>query len=130
MKKTEKPLSKQPKKRTSHNQNILKGRDSVFENKTILELKKFQENCVSFTRNEIFKKIGELDKKYTNDLNYWNNVDGTIANIIRDRKILEQARKIAFKLIQKDYDLKLDKNKPLLRKYQRKYKQREKLFSF
>ncbi len=53
-----------------------------------------------------------------------------IANIIRDRKILEQARKIAFKLIQKDYDLKLDKNKPLLRKYQRKYKQREKLFSF
>ena len=46
-------------------------------NKTILELKKFQENSVSFTKDEIFKKIGDLDEKYSNDLNYCSNIDGT-----------------------------------------------------
>jgi len=81
LKKNEKTLPKKPRKRVSHKQNIMRDEESVFVNKTILELKKFQENCINFTRDEIFKEIGELDKKYYNDLNYWNNIDGTIANI-------------------------------------------------
>jgi len=50
-------------------------------NNVILELNKFQEICGNLTIDEIFKKIGDLDEKYANDLNYWGNVDGIIVNI-------------------------------------------------
>ncbi|MEA2103252.1 MAG: ATP-dependent DNA helicase RecG [Candidatus Cloacimonadota bacterium] len=53
-----------------------------------------------------------------------------IANIIRDRNVLEKVRKIAFKIIDEDYDLKLETNKLLRKQYKKKFAQKEKLFSF
>lgn len=53
-----------------------------------------------------------------------------IANIIRDKDILEQARNVAFKIIDIDFDLKLKKNRKLKQKYQKEYLNKEKLFSF
>ena len=53
-----------------------------------------------------------------------------IANIVRDRKVLETARNIAFDIVSEDYNFKLCKNKVLKAKYQRDYLQKEQLFSF
>ena len=53
-----------------------------------------------------------------------------IANIVRDREILEQAHKIAFQIIAEDYDLELEKHKLIKEKYQKEFLKRERLFSF
>ena len=53
-----------------------------------------------------------------------------IANIVRDRQVLETARKIAFDVISEDYDLILGKNILLQEKYKKDYIQKERLFSF
>jgi len=53
-----------------------------------------------------------------------------IANIVRDRQILETARKIAFDVISEDYYLKSEKNKLLREKYKTDYLKKERLFSF
>lgn len=53
-----------------------------------------------------------------------------IANIVRDRQVLETARKIAFDVISEDYDLELEKYKFLKEKYQKEFLKRERLFSF
>ncbi|MBC8313419.1 MAG: ATP-dependent DNA helicase RecG [Candidatus Cloacimonetes bacterium] len=53
-----------------------------------------------------------------------------IANIVRDRKILEQSRKLAFEVISEDYDLNLEKHKFLKKKYKKDFLRKEKLFSF
>ena len=52
-----------------------------------------------------------------------------IANIVRDRKILEQAREIAFYIIQKDPELKHPSNAILKKHYFKYYLKKEKLFS-
>lgn len=49
--------------------------------KAVLELNELQDNYDLLTVEEIFKKIGELDKKYIDDQNYCINVDGAISNI-------------------------------------------------
>ncbi|MCD6329727.1 MAG: ATP-dependent DNA helicase RecG [Candidatus Cloacimonetes bacterium] len=53
-----------------------------------------------------------------------------IANIVRDRQILEDARKLAFKIIQNDYNLDDEKNSELKQKYRKYYLKRERLFSY
>lgn len=53
-----------------------------------------------------------------------------IANIVRDREILEQAHKIAFQIIAEDYDLELERHKLIKEKYQKEFLKRERLFSF
>lgn len=53
-----------------------------------------------------------------------------IANIVRDREILEQAHKIAFQIISEDYDLELERHKLIKEKYQKEFLKRERLFSF
>ncbi|MBS3741465.1 MAG: ATP-dependent DNA helicase RecG [Candidatus Cloacimonetes bacterium] len=53
-----------------------------------------------------------------------------IANIIRDKEILEEAREYAFYIIDKDYELISEKNKELRKKYRQNYLEKEKLFSF
>jgi len=53
-----------------------------------------------------------------------------IANIVRDRPILEDARKLAFEIIQNDYNLDDEKNRELKEKYKKFYLKREKLFSY
>jgi len=52
------------------------------------------------------------------------------ANIVRDRELLKQARILAFKIINEDYDLKGSKNEILKKHYFQKYFEREKLFDF
>ena len=53
-----------------------------------------------------------------------------IANIVRDRPILEDARRLAFEIIQNDYNLNDEKNIELKKKYKRFYLKRERLFSY
>lgn len=53
-----------------------------------------------------------------------------IANIVRDRPILEDARKLAFSIIQNDYNLDDEKNRELNEKYKKYYLKRERLFSY
>lgn len=53
-----------------------------------------------------------------------------IANIVRDRPILEDARRLAFEIIQNDYNLDDEKNSELKKKYKRFYLKRERLFSY
>jgi len=53
-----------------------------------------------------------------------------IANIVRDRPILEDARKLAFEIIQNDYNLDDERNIELNEKYKKYYLKREKLFSY
>ena len=53
-----------------------------------------------------------------------------IANIVRDRQVLEEARKLAFEIIQSDYTLHDERNKELKEKYTKYYLKREKLFSY
>jgi len=53
-----------------------------------------------------------------------------IANIVKDRDILESARELALSLIQEDYNLELEKNREIREKYKKDYLRREKLFSF
>ncbi|MGC9337295.1 MAG: ATP-dependent DNA helicase RecG [Candidatus Cloacimonadia bacterium] len=53
-----------------------------------------------------------------------------IANIVRDRDILESARELALSVIQEDYNLRLEKNRELKDQYKKDYLQREKLFSY
>jgi ATP-dependent DNA helicase RecG len=53
-----------------------------------------------------------------------------IANIVRDRKILESARKLAINIISEDYNLELEKHKLIKEKYQKEFLKRERLFSF
>ena len=53
-----------------------------------------------------------------------------IANIVRDRPILEDARKLAFEIIQNDYNLDDEVNRELKEKYKKYYLKREKLFSY
>ena len=72
---------KKTKDSSSQNQKVSKDEKALFENKTIIELRDFQDSCSSLSQKEVFERIGVLDKKYSNDLNYWSNIDGTIANI-------------------------------------------------
>ncbi len=53
-----------------------------------------------------------------------------IANIVRDRYVLEKARDLAFGIIQNDYNLDDEKNRELKEKYKKYYLKRERLFSF
>ncbi len=53
-----------------------------------------------------------------------------IANIVRDRSVLEEARKLAFEIIQNDYTLDDVRNRELKEKYTKYYLKREKLFSY
>ncbi|HHI88231.1 MAG TPA: ATP-dependent DNA helicase RecG [Candidatus Cloacimonetes bacterium] len=53
-----------------------------------------------------------------------------IANIVRDRPILEDARKLAFEIIQNDYNLNDERNRELKEKYKKYYLKRERLFSY
>jgi ATP-dependent DNA helicase RecG len=53
-----------------------------------------------------------------------------IANIVRDRPVLEEARKLAFEIIQNDYTLDDERNRELKEKYTKYYLKREKLFSY
>jgi ATP-dependent DNA helicase RecG len=53
-----------------------------------------------------------------------------IANIVKDRDILESARELALHVIQEDYNLELEKNRVLREQYKKDYLKREKLFSF
>jgi len=53
-----------------------------------------------------------------------------IANIVRDRPILEDARKLAFEIIQNDYNLDDERNSKLKEKYKKYYLKRERLFSY
>ena len=53
-----------------------------------------------------------------------------IANIVRDRPVLEDARKLAFEIIQNDYNLDDERNIELKEKYKKYYLKREKLFSY
>ncbi|MCK4340042.1 MAG: DNA helicase RecG, partial [Candidatus Cloacimonetes bacterium] len=53
-----------------------------------------------------------------------------IANIVRDRQVLETARKIAFNVISEDYDLEFEKHKSVKEKYNIGFFKKEKLFSF
>ena len=52
------------------------------------------------------------------------------ANILRDQKILQQARDLAFDIIREDHDLQIRKNENLKNKYFSEYLHREKLFNF
>jgi len=53
-----------------------------------------------------------------------------IANIVRDRPVLEDARKLSFEIIQNDYNLDDERNRELKEKYKKYYLKREKLFSY
>jgi len=53
-----------------------------------------------------------------------------IANIVRDRQVLEKARSLAFAIIQQDYNLDAEKNRELKKKYKKYYSKKEKLFSY
>jgi ATP-dependent DNA helicase RecG len=52
------------------------------------------------------------------------------ANILRDQKLLQQARDLAFDVIREDNELQMSKNEKLRSKYFSEYLQREKLFNF
>jgi len=53
-----------------------------------------------------------------------------IANIVRDRQLLEKTRELAFGIIQNDYNLNDQKNRELKEKYGKYYLKRERLFSY
>ncbi len=52
------------------------------------------------------------------------------ANILRDQKLLQQARDLAFDVIHEDHELQMSKNESLKNKYFSEFLQREKLFNF
>ena len=54
---------------SSQSQKVSKDKKVLFENKTIIELREFQDSCSSLSRKEVFERIGILDKKL-NQMNF------------------------------------------------------------
>jgi len=55
-------------------------------NKIFNELQKFEQETDSMDEKDILKRIGELDKKYSTDLYYQQNINGFLSNIGTDKK--------------------------------------------
>jgi len=55
-------------------------------NKIFNELQKFEQETDSMDEKDILKRIGELDKKYSTDLDYQQNINGFLSNIGADKK--------------------------------------------